>query len=234
MADFLSSITDDASIEPSSVRLAGLSGDGVSTNNLRTTGTWRVWDKSNSATLGSHVHDYRPAEPYTEIGLAVPVERLYPQFYDRNVAAGEAVVLVQSAIQDARHLLQDFASADLDGIGSGLATIASLMSKTHKLTSFNEDFGAVVSFIRRATLVASQADVTRESLNALLNALIRLSANPAIDLGEAADTIDHLSAAGWADRDEALTEIINFLFDESDEGADELQAELSLGTGIEQ
>lgn len=232
MDEHLTVITDDGSTGPWKRASTDLSGDNGSASGLGTTSVWSSLKRNEGPTFDSQDREYQPGEPYAENNAIFPVERLYPQFFDRSVDAGQVRVLIQSAIEDARGLLLAFGAADLDGVGSGLATIASLMKQAHKLTSFNEDFGAVVSFIRRATLFADRGDVTRESLNVLLSVLINLGINPAIDLGEAADAIDQLSSVGWQGQDAALAEIYKFLFEGLDDVvAEAVQVELPLGAG---
>ena len=162
-----------------------------------------------------------------EVNLSPPQEQLYPHLFDENLAPGEARMLVISALKDANLALDAFGDGDLAAIESRLALVASTMKRTHHLTSFNESYGSVVSFIRRATLRANPGDVNRSGLNALVQSLDSLSANPSMDLDEAADLIDLLSDEGWKGEHEATSTLLKFLFDESDLNENEnLQSEL--------
>lgn len=152
------------------------------------------------------------------------VERLYPQFYDESTAGGRAIGLVMRALSDARKATASYERGDVDAVGSCLATIALIMRDAQEHTGFNEDFGALVSFLRRATLVASPAEVSLSSLNALVGALAALSENPAIDLNAAAEIADGLSEEGWRGDHELVVAMMKALLDE--EAADEVQSEL--------
>lgn len=162
-----------------------------------------------------------------EVSVSPPQEQLYPHLFDESLAPGEARMLVTSALRDANLALDAFGDGDLAAIESRLALVASTMKKTHHLTSFNESYGSVVTFIRRATLRANAVDVNRSGLNALVQSLRSLSSNPSMDLDEAADLIDLLSDEGWKGEHEATPALLKVLFDESDlTESENLQPEL--------
>ncbi len=120
--------------------------------------------------------------------------RAYPHLLEE---AQPALLLINQCLNDARAALDAYDDADIQSIGSRLTAIAAQCAKAHRLTRFNESFGAVVSFIRRATIAVNAAEVGRPDLNALFQALQRIVAEPMISLVDAAATTDALSNAGW-------------------------------------
>ncbi|NMF99690.1 hypothetical protein GPA27_20130 [Aromatoleum toluolicum] len=161
-------------------------------------GTVLVWSEQKTTMVTESDATTPVVKEFHSDGLPPsPVERVYPQLFDDEGPAGQARTLIVRALNDARLALDAFGEADLDSIGSRLAAIAALMAEAHRLTYFNESLGAVVSFIRRATLVANSADTSRPALNALMHVLKSLSENPAIDLEDAGELIDILSHEGW-------------------------------------
>lgn len=145
------------------------------------------------------------------VDAGVSLERLYPQFFDEDTAVGRLRVLVLRALDDARRSVEAFECSDLQMVGSCLAIVASIMRDAYEETSFNEDFGAIVSFIRRATLVASPTEVTLSSLNALVGALAGLSDNPAVGFAEAVDITDKLTEEGWRGEHSAVVAMVDLL-----------------------
>lgn len=174
--------------------------------------------KRNSTSTGTdeslaNIDDARP-----------PVERFYPHIFDEAGSAGQARLLIISALSDAQKALEAFGHAELDVVGTQLALIATTMSKAHRLSDFNESLGAVISFVRRATLVASSADISRSALNILIHALRTISENPMLALDEAADIVDKLSGEGWRGEHGIADAIVSALFgDESTEDDSEEQ-----------
>lgn len=158
-----------------------------------------------------------------EVG-SLPVERMYPHVFDEDIKAGQCLVYLRSAINDAHDAIDAFGEPDLQAVGTRLAQIAVTMGKAHSLTEFNESLGGVVSFIRRATLVASNDELSRSALNSLLNVLELAAANPMMDLDEASDLVDKLSNEGWHGEHRLANEIIMALVDSSELPADEMQA----------
>lgn len=148
--------------------------------------------------------------------LKAPVERIYPHAFDDSDMAGQARVFVLKALEDARLALESFGEADLGSIGTRLSLIAAAMNSAHPLTEFNENLGAVVSFIRRAMLTMSGSDTTRPALNALVHVLQSLSLNPMIDLDDASDLVDKLVNEGWRGEHGIADELVAALFADSD------------------
>ena len=102
-----------------------------------------------------------------------------------------------TALDDARSALDAYGEADFESVSARLTYIATAMQHIHRLTEFNENLGAVLSFLRRAVLLADAAEVQRSALNALVQALDVVSSNPMIELDEAAEIEDKLSHEGW-------------------------------------
>jgi len=146
----------------------------------------------------------------------LPVERMYPHIFDEDIKSGQALGYIRSAISDAQVAIDAFGEPDLQTVGTRLTQIAVMMSKAHTLTDFNESLGALVSFIRRATLAASSVDVSRSALNALVNVLESAAANPMLDLDEASDLVEKLSDQGWRGEHALANDIVNALVDSSD------------------
>ena len=154
-------------------------------------------------------------------------EQVYPHLFDEDTSAGQTRMLVELALNDARNALESFGQNDFDTIGSRLGLIATSMQKAHRLTTFNESFGSVISYIRRAVLAANSADVTRGGLNALVQALQSLSANPAMDLDDASDLVEALSAEGWQGDHDTVNALIEILLTgDSEPNVSSDQAEL--------
>ncbi|MDN7177316.1 hypothetical protein M0D69_04665 [Caballeronia sp. SEWSISQ10-4 2] len=144
-------------------------------------------------------------------------EQVYPHLFDEATSAGQTRALVELALNDARLALESFGRSDFDSIGSRLALIATSMQKAHRLTTFNESFGAVISYVRRAALAANSPDVTRAGLNGLIQVLQSLRANPAMDLDDASDLVEALSAEGWQGDHDVVNALITVLFTESND-----------------
>lgn len=155
---------------------------------------------------------------------ALSVKRIYPHVFDENKTAGQAVIYLRSAINDANVAIDAFGEPDLQTVTSRLTQIAVTMGKVHAMTEFNESLGAVVSFIRRATLTASNDELSRSALNSLVNVLGLMAANPMMDLDEASDLVDKLSNDGWPGEHKLANELVMALMDNSDLPIDEMQA----------
>lgn len=145
-----------------------------------------------------------------------PIDRIYPHLFDDCDPSGEARAFVASAILDAQNALEAFGSNELQDLGTQLPLIANAMRKAHSLTTFNESYGAVTSFIRRATIAALPSELSRGALNALISVLHSLSINPMIDLEDAVGLIDTLSAEGWQGEHGAAKALVSALFEEID------------------
>lgn len=152
------------------------------------------------------------------------VKRIYPHVFDENITAGQAVIYLRSAINDANVAIDAFGEPDLQTVDTRLTQIAVTMSKVHAMTEFNECLGAVVSFIRRATLTASNDELSRSALNSLIHVLELMAANPMMDLDEASDLVDKLSNDGWRGEHKLANELVTALIDSFDLPIDEVQA----------
>lgn len=155
---------------------------------------------------------------------ALSVKRIYPHVFDENITAGQAVIYLRSAIDDENVAIDAFGEPDLQTVNTRLTQIAVTMGKVHAMTDFNESLGAVVSFIRRATLTASNDELSRSALNSLVNVLGLMAANPMMDLDEASDLVDKLSNDGWRGEHKLANELVMALIDSSDLPIDEMQA----------
>lgn len=165
------------------------------------------------------------SEVEAEVTSAPPIQRAYPHLMDGP--AGEACQHVTRALEHARRALEMFGETDLDDINTQFSIIAVTMAKAHQLTQFNDSFGAVLSFIRRATLTASSAEVSRPALNGLVQALHSLLENPLIDLGDAAELVESLSELGWQGEHKAVDRLVAALFNEiAEESGSEQQTDL--------
>ncbi|GEM_PF-5468791 len=125
------------------------------------------------------------------------VDRLYPHLFEEEGAAGQVRRYLENALADARLALEAYSEGDLEAVGTRLTQIAVAMAGAHSLTHFNESLGAVVSFVRRATLCASGGDTTLSSLNALAHVLNSAVSDPMLDLDEASGLTDLLTNEGW-------------------------------------
>ncbi len=152
--------------------------------------------------------------------ISTPVERIYPHIFDDAVETGQARINLLSALKDAQSALESFGEADITSISTRITLIASTMSNTHRLTEFNESLGAVVSFLRRAMLSASAADITRPALNVLVHVLQNISSNPMIDLDDAGELVEKLSDEGWQGEYGFADAIVAALFDDLDTDTD--------------
>lgn len=98
------------------------------------------------------------------------------------------------------------------------------MGSAYPLTEFNESLGGVVAFVRRATLAASSAELSRSALNALVYALQSLVSNPMLDLDEASDFVDKLANEGWQGEHKVADELVATLLYQSALDDHEIQA----------
>jgi hypothetical protein len=172
----------------------------------------RTFDNQNLRTQIDNSTNANIAAETTETNL-LKAERIYPHLLDSELPEGEGLTLVKSALVDAQKALDAFDDPDMPTVLTHLTQIAATMGKAHPLTKFNESFGSVVSYIRRATLLASVDDICRSSLNSLITALQFLVSNPMLGLNEACEVIDNLSFAGWKGEHSVVEELISALFD---------------------
>ena len=180
----------------------------------------RVINGLNSTNLNEDTID-------TKQDISAPIARIYPHIFDEDAATGKVRSYILKALENAQYALDSYGVPDFESMNTSLMAIAAIMRSAHPLTEFNESFGAVVSFLRRATLSSSSEEVTRSALNSLVSALQSIAANPMIDLDEACDLIDKLSNEGWRGEHGVVEELVAILFDELDtENNTELQASL--------
>jgi hypothetical protein len=143
-------------------------------------------------------------------------DRIYPHLHDENEAAGQAVALLRQAIDDARSALDAFENADLRTVATQLGLVAANTARAHSCAEFNRSFGSVIGFIRRAALVANAGELSRSALNALLHALNQLVAQPTLDLMDAAELAEKLSAEGWRGEHTAVEALVQLLLRDSE------------------
>lgn len=160
----------------------------------------------------------------TEKSSSPPVERIYPHIFDEDLSAGQANIHIQNAVRAAQLAIEAFGEPDLQAVTTHLGQIAIAMSTAYPLTEFNESLGAVVAFVRRATLVASAPDLSRSALNALVNALQFIASNPMLDLEEASDLVDRLTDEQWQGGHKLADELMAVLLSESELDEHEAQA----------
>lgn len=176
-----------------------------------------------SGTGQENKSDNASAQDYVgRVGL-LPVERIYPHVFDDD-KAGQALIYLRAAIDDAKGAIDAFGEPDIPAVDSRLSQIAVLMGKTHPLTVFNESFGAVVSFVRRATLAASSTELSRSALNSLVHVLELSASNPMLDLDEATDLIEKLASEGWKGEHQLASELLMALADDYGMTTDDMQA----------
>jgi hypothetical protein len=145
--------------------------------------------------------------------------RAYPHIVE---VAQPAFILMQRALEDARLALDSYDDGDIEGVASRLSAIAAQCAKAHPSTEFNESFGAVVSFVRRAAIAADASQITRVAVNRLIHALKQLTDDPMIDLAAAGDLISSLTDDGWHGEYEAVDRLLSLLTE------DEIQSSLEL------
>ncbi|MDQ3775562.1 MAG: hypothetical protein M3461_15035 [Pseudomonadota bacterium] len=162
-----------------------------------------------------------------EEATPLPVERIYPHVFDENLSAGQATVHVHNAVRDAQLAVEAFGEPDLQAVATYLGQIAAVMGSAYPLTEFNESLGGVVAFVRRATLAASSAELSRSALNALVYVLQSLVSNPMLDLNEASDLVDKLANEGWQGEHKVADELVAALLYQSASDDYERQALLS-------
>jgi hypothetical protein len=155
-------------------------------------------------------------------------KRAYPHLLE---AAQPAIALVEGALQDARAALESYGEGDFDGIGSRLSLIAAQCAEAHEWTTFNESFGAVVSFVRRASIAADVTQIGRNQLNGLILSLTELVSNPMIDLAHAGDLVTALSEGGWEGEDDSVRRLIAEILGDAEAERLLLEVDSSLDEG---
>ncbi len=155
--------------------------------------------------------------------VKLSIDRIYPHIFDEGAQTGQAIVFIKNALHDAKLALEAFGVSDFSDVDTRLTQIAAAMNRAYPLTLFNESLGAVISFIRRATLAASIDDISRPSLNALVHVLHSIALNPMIDLDDASDLVEKLSNDGWCGEHGVANQLITALLDDYGLNADEVE-----------
>ncbi len=160
-------------------------------------------------------------------GNQSPVHRIYPHIFDEAAETGQAVNYINSALNDAQSALDAFDDSDFQTINTCITQAAAAMKQAYPLTLFNESLGIVISYIRRAALAVSIEDISRASLNALVQVLQLVASNPMIDLDDASDLVDKLSEEGWNGEHQIANQLIDTLLSNAELNESELKTLLS-------
>ena len=99
-----------------------------------------------------------------------------------------------------------------------------LAAQLYPHTAFNPALGAVVSFVRRATLSADPNEMSLPGVMALGKSIHTILNAPLIALDEAVDVIELLEKNGWKGEHKAVDEFVKALL-KLNEGEGELPAE---------
>jgi len=174
-----------------------------------------AWASPTGAAVSADATVVISTEARSELTRSPPTTRLYPQMFEVGEPAERALCLVGNAADAADAALEAYGLGDFETIGSKLAQIAAVMADTHSLTHFNENFGAVVSFVRRAALATPYSELSREALNAMAAVLNQLVREPMLDLDAAADAISRLESESWQGQYEAVETLIAALLNDS-------------------
>lgn len=155
--------------------------------------------------------------------LTLSGETAYPHIYDLSAGdSGAAMNLIAQAKVEANAAIDAWSDADLSSVSGKLAQIATTLAAAHNHTQFNESWGAVVSYIRRAVLIAGADDVNMQSLMQLSQSLRALYEQPMLALDGASELIEKLEEAGWNGRHESVAAFVEVLI-----GAAEKPTELA-------
>lgn len=185
---------------------------------------WTDFEKENSRLISGISGTRLGDEIIKAEKVELPVKKIYPHVFDENTKAGQSLVYLRNAINDAKVAIDAFGEPDLQAVGTRLSQIAVTMGKVYSLSDFNASLSGVVSFIRRASLAVSNEELTRSALNCLVHALEMITANPMLDLDEASDLVDKLASDGWRGEHKIVNELIVALADDNDMTTNELQA----------
>jgi len=104
--------------------------------------------------------------------------------------------LIRQALEDARAAADAYNNVNLREVSSRLGLIATSMARAHLHTEFNECLGAIVSYIRRATLQLDAAQISLAQIVVLIKALSTLLSQPMLNLNAAADLTDEMERTG--------------------------------------
>ncbi|MFN0313484.1 MAG: hypothetical protein ACKVQA_00365 [Burkholderiales bacterium] len=170
------------------------------------------------------VEEHTPEEmPVAEAAVTLGPQdvnrRAYPLAYDPEGPAGPALSLLGEVRDLAASIVDAYSDSDMATVGSRLAMSAALLSKAYPHTAFNPALGAVVSFLRRATLIADVTQCGLEELMALAKAARHLAENPLISLDDSAELVIELEGQGWAGADSDIAKFVSAVFGDLDEAA---------------
>ena len=142
------------------------------------------------------------------------VERIYPHVFDVNTNAGKVLDLINQANQELEKAIDAFGKPDLPSVLSSLTNISVLFNTSYAFIDFNRDLRALVGFMKRATLVTPEEDISRSSLNALTSVIDSVIQNPMLNLNDASDMCERLSREGWKGEIDAVNILVKALLDE--------------------
>lgn len=157
----------------------------------------------------------RNVAPATESDTTNLSQRIYPHMYEAEAQTGVAMSLVGRAKTEAASAVDAYLLGDIQEVSSRLALVATSAAAAHRNTRFNEAFGAVVSFIRRAALAANVAEIELPQLMQLSKALNTLHAEPMLTLDAATDVVESLEQVGWRGQHAAVAELVAALIGDS-------------------
>jgi hypothetical protein len=166
-----------------------------------------------------------PATEQTEVAVEARPEpsaceiakRAYPLAYDPEGPAGSALRLLNEVQQLTQSMTDAYGEGDLATVGSRLTVAAGVLGKAYPHTAFNPALGSTVSFLRRATLLASADQCGFEELMGLAKAARHIAENPLISLDDAAEVVMQLEAQGWTGADPDVAKFVSALFGEEEE-----------------
>ena len=145
-------------------------------------------------------------------GAEILPRRAYPLAYDPDGPAGPALALLNSAKEESVQAITDCQEGDIESVGSRINVIAALMAKAYPHTAFNPALGAIVSFLRRATLMVDATQLGLHDLMELAKATRVLADNPLLSLESSADLIIGLEEQDWTGADPNVAALVSALF----------------------
>jgi len=157
--------------------------------------------------------------PRTEASAHEIARRAYPLAYDPEGPAGPVLKLLNEVQELTQSITEAYSEADMVTVGSRLPVIAAVLGEAYPHTAFNPPLGSAVSFLRRATLLASAEQCGLEELMGLAKAARHIAENPLISLDDAAELIMQLEAQGWVGADPDVAEFVSALFGEKGHAA---------------
>lgn len=147
-------------------------------------------------------------------GSPLRAERIYPHVFDENTNAGKVINHINQAKQELEKAIDAFGKPDLPSVLSSLTNISVLFNTSYPFIDFNRDLRSLVGFMKRATLVTPEEDISRSSLNALTSVIDSVIQNPMLNLNDASDMCERLSREGWKGEIEAVNILVKALLEE--------------------